>query len=158
EEIYRGNYGLKAEAEAVLRDIDREEANQNMLTAMRTFDAGQQAFNRHDYAQAGAIFRTIDVRLLDPTRQGRLKELLTIPEMQPRNVQQAAAVGVTPMAPGMARASDVAPMPQGTPSPEASFATQVQALREVRFQEMRQRGLDAQRRAMDLARAGDIGS
>src|SRR5262249_43285992 len=40
----------------------------------------------------------------------------------------------------------------------ASFATQVQALREVRFQEMRQRGLDAQRRAMDLARAGDIGS
>lgn len=158
EEVYRGNYGLKAEAEAVLRDIDREEANQNMLTALRTFDAGQQAFNRHDYAQAGAILRTIDVRLLDPSRQARLKELMTVPEMQPRNVQQAAAVGVTPNAPGMARASDVAPMPQGAPSPEASFATQVQALREVRFAELRERGLAAQRRAMDLARAGDMAS
>jgi type II secretory pathway component GspD/PulD (secretin) len=158
EEAYRGNYGVKSEAEAVLRDIDREEANQSMLTATRTFDAGQQAFNRHDYAQAAAIFRTIDPRTLDQSRQARLKEIMTIPEMQPRSVRQAGAVGVTPMAPGVGQASDTAAMPQGSPSPEASFATQVQALRDVRFQEMRTRQLAARRLATDLAKAGDFAS
>src|SRR5262245_49563660 len=40
EEALRGNYGVKLEAEAVLRDINREEYSQSMLTAGRTFEAG----------------------------------------------------------------------------------------------------------------------
>jgi type II secretory pathway component GspD/PulD (secretin) len=157
EEAFRGNHGVKAEAEAILRDIDREEANQNILTANRTFEAGQQAFNRHDYAQAAAIFRTIDPRLLEPAKQGRLKEYMGIPEMQPRSVQQAVAIGATPAAPGVARTADVGPAPgqPTSPSPEASFSAQVQALRDVRFQELRDRGQTVQRQALELWRTGD---
>jgi type II secretory pathway component GspD/PulD (secretin) len=155
EEAIRGNYGVKMEAEAILRDVTREEYNQNVLTANRTFEAGQQAFNRHDYVQAAAIFRTLDVHLLDPAKQGRLKEYMGIPEMQPRAIQQTAAVA-PPTAPGVAQATDTNPTPQPRQiSPEASFANQVQALQDVRFQELREEGRTTQQTAMEQFRAGD---
>jgi type II secretory pathway component GspD/PulD (secretin)/tetratricopeptide (TPR) repeat protein len=152
EEALRGNYGVKAEAEAVLRDVNREEYNQTVLAANRTFDAGKQAFDRHDYAQASAIFRTIDVQLLEPAKQTALRELAAMPEMQPRNVMQTAGAGAAP------GAGDPGPLPVGqpAPSPEASFATQVQALADVRFQAFREESIQARRQADEMFRAGDI--
>jgi type II secretory pathway component GspD/PulD (secretin) len=163
EKAYRGPYGIQVEAEAVLRDIDREEFNQKCLTANRTFEAGQQAFNRRDYGQAAAIFRAIDPHLLEKDSQARLKEYMAIPEMQPRVIQQTGAVQPPDGAPGnlpilnrtpsdgfgSAQATD-----KGT-SPEAAYATQVQALQDVKFQALRHKGLQAQRQATDLFRSGD---
>jgi type II secretory pathway component GspD/PulD (secretin) len=164
EAVYRGDYGLQTEAEAVLRDIDREEFNQKCLTANHTFEAGQQAFNRRDYGQAAAIFRAIDPHLLEKDKQARLKEYMAIPEMQPRIIQQTAAVqGQADGTPGGLPILNQTPTDglgsaQATdkgPSTEASYAAQVQALNDVKFQALRSQGQKAQRQAMDLFRAGD---
>src|SRR5262249_21462507 len=152
EEAIRGNYGVKAEAEAVLRDISREEYNQSMLAARRTFEAGEQALNRHEYSQAASILRTIDVQLLEPAKQARLKEIMGMPELQPRNITQTA--GLTPV-PGVADPGPVVGGQQPATSPEASFATQVQALNDVRFQAFREESIQVRRQADDMFRAGD---
>src|SRR5262249_13761033 len=73
-EGYSGPYGLQAEAERVLRSIDAEEFNQRILAVNRAFEAGRTAYHRRDFAQAAAIFRTLDVPLLAPEKQARLKE------------------------------------------------------------------------------------
>jgi type II secretory pathway component GspD/PulD (secretin) len=163
ERAYRGQYGVQIEAEAILRDIDREEFNQKCLTANRTFEAGQQAFNRRDYGQAAAIFRAIDPHLLEKENQARLKEYMAIPEMQPRLIQQTAAVQPADGTPGslpiLNRApGDSAGSAQATDkglSPEASYAAQVQALQDVKFQALRERGHKAESQALAQYNAGD---
>jgi type II secretory pathway component GspD/PulD (secretin) len=157
EEALRGNYGVKAEAEAILRDVSREEYNQSMLAAGRTFEAGDQAFKRRDYSGASSIFRTIDVQLLEPAKQARLKEIMQVPEMQPRAIQTAGAVA----APGVATpgaVTDPGPVVGAqplAPSPEATFAAQVQALQDVRFQELRESSIKTRQQADEMFRAGD---
>jgi type II secretory pathway component GspD/PulD (secretin)/tetratricopeptide (TPR) repeat protein len=158
EEAMRGNPGVKVEAAAILRDISNEEYNQRMLAAGRTFEAGVQAFNRRDYGGASSIFRTIDVQLLEPSKQARLKEIMQVPEMQPRNVQQASATGAAPGVPLSHNATDPGPVvgtQQTAPSPEAAFAAQVQALQDVRFQELRDASIHTRQQADDMFRAGD---
>jgi type II secretory pathway component GspD/PulD (secretin) len=158
EEAMRSSPGVKAEAEAILRDISREEYNQTMLAAGRTFEAGVQAFNRRDYGGAASIFRTIDVQLLEPSKQARLKEIMQVPEMQPRAVQQASATGAAPGMPLPGNANDPGPVvgnQQPAPSPEAAFASQVQALQDVRFQELRDASIHTRQQADEMFRAGD---
>jgi hypothetical protein len=54
---------------------------------------------------------------------------------------------------GHARATDMpAPRP---PAPEADFAKQVQAMQEIKFQELRSKGLTAQSEAMKRFQAGE---
>ena len=72
-----------------------------------------------------------------------------------RIIQQAAAVSAGP---ATGQVPDTAPAIAGqppAPSPEESFAGQVQALQNVRFQELREEGQQAQRQAMELWRVGD---
>ncbi len=164
EEACQPKYGVYDEAVSVLRSIDTEEFNQKRLQANRTFDAGVQAFNRRDYSYANSVFATIDPQLLDDTRQLRMKEIQLTPEMQAsvRTVSTKGQdlappapsgssegkllppVGVpgvglpTPGAAGVARATD---------SPEQSLLARTEAMRQVKFQKLRQEGLDAMREA-----------
>jgi type II secretory pathway component GspD/PulD (secretin) len=162
EAAYEPQYGVQTEAEQVLRSIDAEEFNQKLLTANRAYDAGVEAFRQQRYAQAATIFRGIDPHQLTPERQARLKEIMLVPEMQPTRVVQAggqrpgvdqnAGPGMATNQVGRARASDLS---SGRTPPDADFAKQVLAMQEVRFQALRNDGLEAQRRAMELFKAGE---
>ncbi len=152
EQVYAGNYGLKTEAENLLRSIDVEEYEQRRSEQKRTFDAGNSAFNRGDFQLAGRILRTLDVKLLDPDRQARMKELMRVPEMQPdTSVETVAGVGsggpVAPPNPDTAHVDD---------SRETTYLQQVDAMRQVKFQKMRAQEFDSEKSARELANAGDV--
>ena len=75
-EAFSPNLGVQNEAAQLLRAIDTEEFNQKVLVAGRTFDAAVSAYNRHEIAQAQAMFKTIDAHLLSPDKQARLSDYL----------------------------------------------------------------------------------
>ncbi len=153
-EVYSGPYGLQADAEKILRSIDAEEFNQRILAANRTFEAGRAALHRREYAQASAIFRSLDVPLLAPEKQAKLKELMQMPELQPRTVAQASGKTASDSGtPGTASVRDLAPA--ATQPVEESFAKQVQAMQEVKFQKMRDEGLHALTDAGERFRTGE---
>jgi type II secretory pathway component GspD/PulD (secretin) len=164
-QAYTGPFGVEREAETVLRTIDAEEFNQTLLQANRTFDAALSAYQRKEYAQAAAMFRSLDVRMLSQDRQAKLKELMMMPELQPSAVNKPVSLktrgGTATDGAGMARASDQEPEKQAAAggnaggTPEASYAQQVQALQEIQFQKLREDGLQAQREATQRFQAGD---
>jgi type II secretory pathway component GspD/PulD (secretin) len=154
-EVYGGPYGLQVQADALLHSIDAEEYNQRILTANRSLDAGVNAYYHKDYAQASAILRSIDSGLLSKEKQSRLKELMMVPELQPKAVARPAVVvpvGLTDA--GKATASD-APGAVHPTSPEETFTQQVLAMQEVKFQKLRQEGLEVQRKATEAFRNGE---
>jgi type II secretory pathway component GspD/PulD (secretin) len=166
EEALAGNWGVQSEAQDVLRTIDAEENNQRALECRRTLDAAADAFNHHDYEKARQLLGHVDMYMLDPRRQERFREIAQTPQMQPNQPDQrlaakgppettgvqnpakpagtdVARTGYTPPAPGTSRASDSQTLLEST-----------QALREVRFQKLRQQGLDAQREASEKFKTG----
>ncbi|MCS6850562.1 MAG: hypothetical protein NZ700_05260 [Gemmataceae bacterium] len=165
EEVFSGPYQCQTEASALLRSIDVEEFNQRVLVANRTFDAGLQAFHRKDYRQAAAIFATIDRKLLRPDKQAKLKELMQTPEMTPTVLAQSEVPTLTPVtapersaetAPGVAQATDTPPRPTPRSLDAAdNYARQVQAMHEIKFQQLREDGLRAMREASERFQAHD---
>ena len=172
EDAYLGNYGVKEEAECVLRDIEAEENSQLALERGRTFDAAVAAYNRGEYAYAGVLLRAIDTRQLDPARQIRYREIMQTVQMQPRpsdhllppdsRLVQATQPGTrttaVPVAPG-GNVSLVAHDNQparacATDGPNTSLVETTARLREVKFQKLRQEGLEAQRTASEKFKSG----
>jgi type II secretory pathway component GspD/PulD (secretin)/tetratricopeptide (TPR) repeat protein len=174
EEAIQGPYGVQAEAMAVLRSIGAEEANQRRLQSNRTFDAALAAYNRREFANASNLIRAIDANDLDESRRARLREIAMTPEMQPAGrpavARAPAAGGASPLVqvqasepglpsvpapgttavlgeqPGVARAGDQAPAD--------SLLSQTEAMRQVKFQKLRQESLELQRDASDKFRTG----
>jgi type II secretory pathway component GspD/PulD (secretin) len=149
--------GVREEALALLRSIETEEYNQKRLRAIRTFDAGWQAYMRRDYPHAGNLMAAIDVSLLDDARRARLRELMSTPEMQPSNHGQLAQTGGpgdssgvrnpgTSLPPGAGRAS-------ATDDADA-LLKRTQAMREIKFQKLRSDGMQVQTQAMEKFRSG----
>jgi type II secretory pathway component GspD/PulD (secretin) len=159
-------YGVRAEAEKVLRSIDIEEFNQDILAANRTADAGFAAFNRHDYAHASRVLASIDVKKLSPERATRLREIMSSVEMRPTVVAQNSQPGdivrvsepaslpkmPVPSSAGKATVTDLAP--EGQPGGDGLLARQV-GIQEVKFQELHTQGRQVQRDAMERFKAGD---
>jgi type II secretory pathway component GspD/PulD (secretin)/tetratricopeptide (TPR) repeat protein len=154
EEAFTGPYGVQGGAEKLLRSIDAEEFNQKVLANNRAFDAGVAAYQRKDYAQASTILRGLDRQLLQPDKQGRLKELMLTPELQPHIVQTASktpgAAVPPPANTGIAQASDLPPS-----KPEPTYAQQVQAMQEVKLQQLRTENLRVLREAQQKFVAGE---
>ncbi|MSR30090.1 MAG: hypothetical protein EXR99_01165 [Gemmataceae bacterium] len=146
-EAYQGPYGIKEEAANVLRSIDLEEVNQKTLEARRAFDAGIAAFNRREFGQAKTILAAVSDKNLDTSRLQRWKEIMLSPEMQPDS-QDISLV----KSPGPGGKSGETPVKT---SDILETATQ---LREVKFGQMRQQGLDMQREATEKFQAGQMES
>ena len=139
EEAFSPQYGVQNEATQLLRSIDAEEYNQKILAADHAFDAGQAAFQRREYNQAGTMFRTIDPHLLSTDKQARLKEYVLTPELQPSAIAQVgmrSTAWETDGAQTRNQSSDPVGMRTAT---DADFAQQVKAMQEVRFQKLRER-------------------
>jgi type II secretory pathway component GspD/PulD (secretin) len=155
-EAYNGPYTVRDQADAVLHSIDAEEISQKSLAASRSYEAGLTAYQRHDYALAGTIFQSVDVQLLPPDKQAKMRELLQLPEMQSRVAQAGLKAGAATndTASGAARINDNAVQHKRAPL-EETYSQQVQALQEVQFMKLRDDGLRVQREAMDLFQAGE---
>lgn len=184
EEAAQGAYGVQDEALAVLRTIEAEEARQRGLNANRTFDAARQAFQRGDHTHAANLIAEIgDVRQLDPSRQGQLREMMMTPQMQPSAIARTTPTpGVSPIpttAPGtgtqtvrhdeMGNPLPVPPVPgtpteapgtvrvtdqPGTQEPGQLTLERAAAMREVKFQKLRDQGLKTQSEATEKFRTG----
>jgi len=154
EEAFSPQYGVQNEATQLLRSIDAEEYNQKILAADHAFDAGQGAFQRREYSQAGTMFRTIDPHLLSTDKQARLKEYMLTPELQPSAIAQVGMKS-TNWETDSAHTRNQSNDPVGTrTATDADFAQQVKAMQEVRFQKLREDGLQAQSEANRLFLAG----
>jgi type II secretory pathway component GspD/PulD (secretin) len=163
---FEPSLGVQEEAASLLRSIDAEEYNQARLAANRSAEAGFEAFARHDFHQAAAIFRAVNQDFLDPAKLAQLKEISALPEMQPEATAapiQAVASGPVKLnaadfrqpsteGPGTAHVSDQASGPKET---AADNFERYKALEEIQFQQLREEGLRVQRDAMDRFRAGD---
>jgi type II secretory pathway component GspD/PulD (secretin) len=165
EDAAQGPYGVQKEAFEVLRSVDVEEFNQRQLQAVRTFDAAMAAVRRHDFEHASVMLGAIDPRLLDEGRQNRLKEVMMTAEMHPAARQVALAGGQeAQQAPPAGRGSGspgelVSPPPgagraRATDNPEESVLMRTQAMRQVKFQQLRADGLSKQKQAQELFRTG----
>jgi type II secretory pathway component GspD/PulD (secretin) len=174
EEAAQGPYGVQAEAFAILRSIGAEEANQRRLQSNRTFDAALAAYNRREFANASNLIRAIDPNDLDDSRRARLREIVMTAEMQPAGrapVVQAQPAGRAPLvqvqaigepglpavpAPGATSALGEQPgvARAGDQSPGDSLLSQTEAMRQVKFQKLRQEGLEVQRDASEKFRTG----
>ena len=164
--------GVRDQALAVLRSIDTEEMNQRALNANRSFNAVLAAYNRRDYHQAGVLLSAIDTKLLDERRKARLREIVNTPEMQPslRGTAIALTGGHEPPQPA-AKGSGPHMNPEFNPQPilrtpgageagkarvsdDQSLLARTKAMQEVKFQQLRQRGMDVQTQALERFRSG----
>jgi len=154
EEAFSPQFGVQNEATQLLRSIDAEEYNQKILAADHAFDAGQAAFQRREYNQAGTMFRTIDPHLLSTDKQARLKEYMLTPELQPSAIAQVG-MRSTSWETDNTHTRNQSSDPVGTrTATDADFAQQVKAMQEVRFQKLREDGLQVQSEATKLFQAG----
>lgn len=154
-EAYQGTYGVKEEAASVLRSIDIEDVNQKMLETRRTFDAALSAYNRKEYEQSKTMISTLTEKNLDKDRQQKLKEILMTAEMQPKEKSALSLVKGTSdirtkSTPDNNLNATAKPKGEG----EIDLLEATNQLREVKFGQMRQQGLDLQREAMEKFQAG----
>jgi type II secretory pathway component GspD/PulD (secretin) len=164
EEACQPRYAVRNEALAVLRNIDIEEFNQKRLTANRTFDAARSAYLRRDYHHAANLIAAIEIRLLDEERRGKLREIMSNPEMQPAASNQLVQAGGA--AAGGAAAGGGTPSTQPSAlGPEAGRATarddadrallaKTLGMNKVRFEKARKDGQEVQSKAAEKFRSG----
>jgi type II secretory pathway component GspD/PulD (secretin) len=162
EDVFNGSYGLQDEASKVMRSVDAEEFGQQRLAANRTYEAGMAAFRRGDHAQASVILRSVNVRLLEEDKQAHLKNIFAMPEMMPNHIAQASGAEPGAVTPLPAAPVPAAPVPSGAgvahatdASPEQDLLKTTQAMQDIKFQQLRQQGLEAQREAAERFKTGD---
>ena len=162
-EAMKDEYGIAAEATALLRSIDTEALNQKCLDDQHTYEAAESCFKRGDFSQATVLLGNLDPSNLTEQQKERLRELIQTPGMMNQrrdSVAQASAypdggpamqtLSGSPADVGRSHASDVQPATQ-----EKDILTENAALRNVLFQKMRADGLKVQNDATEKFRAGD---
>ncbi len=151
-------YDLKAEAGAFLNSLDVEEERQRCLETTRKFDAALDAFARRDFALTRTIIAGLDIQLLDPQRQGRLREISSSAQLQPGQpvVQQVADQQLS--GPGVGRAVVEMPPggkepqgPGGVPDSMASF----KAMEKLQLDQLRSDWMQVQTNAQARVKAGN---
>lgn len=142
EEAHHPQYGIQDEVQRFVRSINAEEYNQQLLEAKRNFDVGVDALAARDYKKAMFIFQQIDPLMLPDHYQARLRDIMSMREMQPIRLAQAE----------MIKGGKI--VEKGTYDPPANpqddLLNKVQAAETVLKQALRQRGADALRKAHEL--------
>ena len=167
EEAFKEQYGVRSQAEALLRTIDSAEWEQKQLAMNRDFESGQLAYFSKNYKQAYATFLTLDERLLTPQHRTQLREMMGSREME-AEVKTAGSSGSRPLVqtggqePGKAISTDMQLAeknlivgPSSGKSSDGALA-ELGVMRNIEFQKLTADGLEAQRRAMASAKAHDF--
>ncbi|MGF1582229.1 MAG: type II secretion system protein GspD [Gemmataceae bacterium] len=158
-------YGVNAQAAALLRECDNEEAKQFVATANRRAEAAIFAAQQEDYQGFWAIANSIDMKLLTPTRARTLRELLSsTPAVGDGPDVPNPGVGPTKIAQGSPGELPLGPNgDQGPPgrasvgkgNSEDSLLKRQQILEQVRTDKFRQESEETQRLAFKLFSAGE---
>ena len=142
EEAHNPIYGIQDEVQRFVRSINAEEYNQQILEAKRNFDVGVDALAGRDYKKAMFILQQIDPLLLPENYQSRLRDIMSMREMQPVRLAQGEQLKGEKI------------IEKGTYDPPANpqddLINSVRASELVLHQAMRQRGSDALRKAHEL--------
>ncbi|MHB1421877.1 MAG: type II secretion system protein GspD [Gemmataceae bacterium] len=138
----------------VLRSIDAEEAKQSFRRANRTFDEVAQAYQNRDYRRANLILASIDTTKLDERRQGRLREMLNTPEMQPSARNGGITLTGASAKRNEADSGSDAGQARATDDPGPSLIQRTRAMREIKFQQLRGDGITVQTQALERFRTG----
>ena len=153
-EAYQGPYGVKEEASTVLRSIDIEEVNQKTLEARRTFDAALSAYNRKEFDQAKNLISAVLDKQLDKDRLQKLKEIMQTPDMQPGESSKISLVKGNDNKAKPANNTPELNKSENKTEGGQDLLEMTNQMREVKFGQMRQQGLDLQRDAMEKFQAG----
>ena len=159
------NQGLADEARGLLNSIDAERLTQKKMTAERSFQTAETAYQNKDYNHAIGVLVLIDTKLLPEDMKGKRDELIGACRAELNKLGLSTGVAATggtqqpgepPVSPGL-RGSDEPPLNPGiTPPGNArvgsdptrggadSVANQVDAMRKVQFQKLRSDGLKIQ--------------
>ncbi len=154
EEAFQGPYGVKEDASALLRTIDNEDSNQRSLEAKRTFDAAIASYNRKEYSQALAIFAAVSDKYLDKGRLARKREIMQSPALVALMASDVAKPLIKDGALAKVNMGAEGPPTTGETKPATDLIEAAQAIKEVKFSQLRQQGLDAQREAAEKFRVG----
>ncbi|WP_162659662.1 type II secretion system protein GspD [Tuwongella immobilis] len=162
-EAFTGNYGVNADAQALLRTIDSEEFSQRRSNVSRSYDAAVTAYNNRDYRQSLSILQQIDPTMLEPQKASAYRELIAKTTMEVEKTARAPKAepmgGITPASTSTnlpATPSLAAMDPAGKPKSGAdTLASQVQAMQEVQFQMLRTEGLKVQSEATSRFSKGE---
>ena len=154
EEAFQGPYGVKEDASALLRTIDNEDSNQRSLEAKRTFDAAIASYNRKEYSQALAIFAAVSDKYLDKGRLARKREIMQSPALVALTASDVAKPLIKDGAIAKVNLGAEGPPTTGETKPAPDLIEAAQAIKEVKFSQLRQQGLDAQREAAEKFRVG----
>jgi type II secretory pathway component GspD/PulD (secretin) len=153
-DAFDAKYGVQTEAAAVLRSIDIEEHNQQILAAHRNAEAAVNAFKRRDFRAARGILAGVDPRLLNPQMQRLVREMAATKEMQPDGVTVAKGenpVPAGPNAPGKVTVEDFGPGDAG------SDLANYQAMEAVIYEKLLTDSREVQNKARSLVQSGDVG-
>ena len=125
---------------------------------MRTFDAAVAGYNRKECAQSLAIMAAVQDKFLDKDRLSRKREMMQSPSLAALTVSDSAKPGGKDSSKDRGLAQ-VKPGLEGIPAtgdskPATDLVETAQAIKEVKFSQLRQQGLDAQREAAEKFRAG----
>jgi type II secretory pathway component GspD/PulD (secretin) len=148
EKLYAEEPAIQVETLALIRSISAEEYNQQIIEAKRTFDAGLDAFLQKDFRKAHFVFKTIDTMRLPIEYQARLRDIMATKEMQPEITQTGNAQFI----PG-SKMIEPKMQPNVDGGPENLIDPQ-KAKDLVRYQALRQRGVEVMRNAHEMFKEG----
>lgn len=154
-DAYQGTYGVQKQAAEVMRSIDAEEEGQRRLTASRTFDAAKAAYLRQDYVHAARILQSVDMRTLDTARQGRYKEMINSAELNPYLASDTGIAKGPAMTGGLRQVRNTEVAKASLNDQSGDYQAQYNALQDIKFQQMRAKGLEIQRAAAEHFKNGE---
>ena len=147
--------GVDQEAQNLLRTIASEVSTQASNTALKSYEAGVEAFRGGHYRQALAVFQLIDPSLLPASKQQSAQELTIQAAAKVRAEEGDAVATLTPAqgtdTPGMLQPAIPTPV-AGQPD---NLMRQQEAMQTVQFQKLRSEGLKLSKEAMTRFEAGE---
>ena len=132
----RNDVAVKAEADALLRQIDAEGTVRKQKDAAASLKAAADSIGTGKFAEAAGILRVVNADALPPDQRLRHNELMA-------------------QALGGADRQTLPPNSSAAPPPAAGLADQVKAMADVEFQKLRSEGMDATGKAAEAWKRGD---
>ena len=147
-QAHNGDFGVKKEAQELLREIDAEMHTAKKKEAATSFKAASEQFNSKQYEGSEKLLLEIDPALLSVEQAKGHAAML-------RMSGAAIAKAKEPL-PGAAPTTPPSTLIPSTPTATGpNLAEQMKAMTDVEFQQLRSEGLQAESQALDNFKKGE---
>ncbi len=146
-QAHNGDFGVKAEAQELLREIDAEMYTAKKKEAAASFKAASESFNAKQYDSTRNVLELIDPALLTVEQAKSHEAMLRMTIAAIAKAKEPVPAAGTP---------SLTTLVPSTPTPGATnLADQVKALSDVEFQQLRSEGLQAESQALESFKKGE---